>query len=169
MSERAADETSWRIGEHGTGKFRWFHLDGRDEAAMRWLDEDGHGLPPTARFNLTTAETRPRCQPLHDGVIINLRGPRQAQDEEGDPCRPGGAVPPRARPPRDRREAQRPRRLPHELRRVRCDAWVVVHYPRHRRGRHAGQLCDALQGHAQAPDGAVAAHPAEVSWKFHGN
>jgi len=84
MSEAERSETSWRIGEQGASKFCWMHLDGRDESAMRWLDEDGHGLPPTARFNLTTAETRPRCQPLHDGVIINLRGPRQAEDEEGD-------------------------------------------------------------------------------------
>ncbi|RYD95332.1 MAG: zinc transporter ZntB, partial [Sphingomonadales bacterium] len=35
-------------------------------------------------FNLTAAETRPRCQPLGEGVIINLRGPRETGDEEGD-------------------------------------------------------------------------------------
>ncbi|MET0375397.1 MAG: zinc transporter ZntB, partial [Rhizorhabdus sp.] len=52
--------------------------------AMRWLDGDAHGLPETARFNLTTAETRPRCQPLGDGVIINLRGPRRNEAEDGD-------------------------------------------------------------------------------------
>jgi len=76
--------TSWTIGHRHNGHFCWVHIDGRDPQAMRWLDEDGHGLPETARFNLTAAETRPRCQPLHDGVIINLRGPRQSEEEEGD-------------------------------------------------------------------------------------
>lgn len=73
---------SWTIGEHGAA-FCWMHIDGRDAAEMRWLDED-HGLPETAKINLIAAETRPRCQPLNDGVIINLRGPRQTADEEGD-------------------------------------------------------------------------------------
>ncbi len=74
----------WTIGAAKDAPFCWIHIDGRDEAAMAWLDDESHGLPPTARFNLTTAETRPRCQPLHDGVIINLRGPRESEDEEGD-------------------------------------------------------------------------------------
>jgi zinc transporter len=78
------NDTSWTIGEHGESKFCWVHLDGHDEPAMAWLDNGGHGLPPTARFNLTTAETRPRCQPLEEGVIINLRGPRAHPEEEGD-------------------------------------------------------------------------------------
>lgn len=75
---------SFTIGDHGVGHFCWIHLDGHDEDAMRWLDTPGHGLPETARINLTAAETRPRCQSLGDGVIINLRGPRQAVEEEGD-------------------------------------------------------------------------------------
>ncbi len=75
---------SWTIGDHKPGHFCWIHLDGRDEEAMRWLDDPAHNLPETARFNLTAAETRPRCQPLGDGVIINLRGPRQSEEEEGD-------------------------------------------------------------------------------------
>lgn len=75
----------WTIGNRTTDPFCWIHLDGRDEASLRWLDDESHGLPPTARFNLTTAETRPRCQPLHDGVIINLRGPRATQTkDDGD-------------------------------------------------------------------------------------
>jgi len=72
----------WTIGDKATDPFCWIHLDGREEAAIRWLDDESHGLPPTARFNLTTAETRPRCQPLHDGVIINLRGPRLSPEED---------------------------------------------------------------------------------------
>lgn len=75
---------SWTIGDRPESPFRWIHIDGRDVEAMRWLEGDAHGLPETARFNLTTAETRPRCQPLGDGVIINLRGPRKDQNEDGD-------------------------------------------------------------------------------------
>ncbi|KRB80772.1 magnesium transporter CorA [Sphingomonas sp. Root710] len=75
---------SWTIGDKPESPFRWIHIDGRDVEAMHWLDGDAHGLPETARFNLTTAETRPRCQPLGDGVIINLRGPRKDQNEDGD-------------------------------------------------------------------------------------
>lgn len=75
----------WTIGTEQNAPFCWVHLDGRDEAEMAWLEDESHGLPPTARFNLTTAETRPRCQPLHDGVIINLRGPRHSDEhDEGD-------------------------------------------------------------------------------------
>lgn len=75
---------SWTIGDRPESPFRWIHIDGRDVEAMRWLEGDAHGLPEIARFNLTTAETRPRCQPLGDGVIINLRGPRKDQNEDGD-------------------------------------------------------------------------------------
>lgn len=75
---------SWTIGDRPESPFRWIHIDGRDVEAMRWLEGDAQGLPETARFNLTTAETRPRCQPLGDGVIINLRGPRKDQNEDGD-------------------------------------------------------------------------------------
>ena len=75
---------SWTINSARGNPFSWVHIDGRDQQAMRWLEDDAHGLPETARFNLTAAETRPRCQPLHDGVIINLRGPRQSAEEEGD-------------------------------------------------------------------------------------
>lgn len=76
--------TSWTIGDRNAGHFCWIHLDGGDPDAMRWLEDESHGLPETARFNLIAAETRPRCQPLGEGVIINLRGPRQSADEEGD-------------------------------------------------------------------------------------
>ena len=76
--------TSWNIGDRSAGHFCWIHLDGRDAASLHWLEDPAHGLPETARFNLTAAETRPRCQPLGASVIINLRGPRHHEAEEGD-------------------------------------------------------------------------------------
>jgi len=76
--------TSWTIGKHLDGQFCWVHLDGREGASVRWIEDPANQLPETARFNLTAAETRPRCQPLGEGVIINLRGPRGPEETEGD-------------------------------------------------------------------------------------
>jgi len=80
-------ETSWHITDGGKPEcpegFSWHHLDGHDDAAIRWLD-DQPDLLPTARFSLTAVETRPRCQPIEDGVIINLRGLREIETDEGD-------------------------------------------------------------------------------------
>ncbi len=75
---------SWNIGDRHAGHFCWIHFDGRDPQALAWLDDPAHDLPETARINLTAVETRPRCQPLGPGVIINLRGLRENPEEEGD-------------------------------------------------------------------------------------
>ena len=74
---------TWNIGDRHAGHFCWIHFDGRDPQALTWLDDEAHRLPETARVNLTAVETRPRCQPLGDGIIINLRGLREAREEEG--------------------------------------------------------------------------------------
>ncbi len=74
----------WRLGEHGETDFCWVHIDGRDHDATAWLDKQDK-LPTTARMALTAIETRPRCQPLAEGTLINMRGMRQIEDEEGDP------------------------------------------------------------------------------------
>jgi zinc transporter len=73
----------WHIGHHRDDLFAWDHLDGRDAEAQAWLAEQS-ALPETARFALTAVETRPRCQPLQEGTIINLRGLGQIDDDEGD-------------------------------------------------------------------------------------
>jgi zinc transporter len=74
---------SWHIGQHQDDPFAWDHLDGRDAEAQAWLAEQS-ALPETARLALTAVETRPRCQPLQEGTIINLRGLGQIEDGEGD-------------------------------------------------------------------------------------
>lgn len=74
----------WTIKDKGSHQFCWVHLDGRDAASLHWLEAEA-SLPETARFNLTAVETRPRCQPLGEGAIINLRGPRDpAEQDDGD-------------------------------------------------------------------------------------
>jgi zinc transporter len=65
------------------GGFRWLHLDGREHETFEWLRDHG-GLPETVAYALTAVETRPRCEPINEGALINLRGPA-ATDVEGDP------------------------------------------------------------------------------------
>ena len=71
---------TWHIGN--PPDLCWTHLDGRDPESATWLD--AQDLPLTARIALMAVETRPRCQPLEEGTLINLRGLRKMQDEEGD-------------------------------------------------------------------------------------
>jgi zinc transporter len=65
------------------GRFAWIHLDGHAEDTFAWLSDHGN-LPDTVAYALTAIETRPRCEPIGDGALINLRGPA-AKDVEGDP------------------------------------------------------------------------------------
>ena len=51
--------------------FRWYHFDLADPALEPWVRQH---LPPTAASALTQSETRPRCDTLDDGMILNLRG-----------------------------------------------------------------------------------------------
>lgn len=66
-----------------TGRFVWVHLDGREGETFEWLRDHG-GLPETVAHALTAVETRPRCESIEDGALINLRGP-SAKEAEGDP------------------------------------------------------------------------------------
>lgn len=65
-------------------KFIWVHLDGREEETLVWLKEHGN-LPETVAYALTAIETRPRCEPIGQGALINLRGPAAAQGKGPDP------------------------------------------------------------------------------------
>jgi zinc transporter len=55
----------------GPGTYRWFHFDLSDTSLRDW--SLAH-LPELAANALVHSETRPRCDPLGDGVILNLRG-----------------------------------------------------------------------------------------------
>ena len=50
--------------------YRWLHLDIQDAATEVWVNEN---LPQIAALSLLQKETRPRCQPHADGLILNLR------------------------------------------------------------------------------------------------
>ncbi|MES2442661.1 MAG: zinc transporter ZntB [Pseudomonadota bacterium] len=55
------------------GSLVWIHLTTNDEHAQTWLGGEA-GLSPYVIEALTAAETRPRCDPVGDGAVINLRG-----------------------------------------------------------------------------------------------
>ncbi|MGZ2260001.1 zinc transporter ZntB [Roseobacter sp. A03A-229] len=51
--------------------YRWLHLDLTDPMTKPWVKEH---LPDIAARALWQSETRPRCERLDDGLILNLRG-----------------------------------------------------------------------------------------------
>ncbi len=51
--------------------YRWLHFDRTDPAFEVWATEH---LPRSAAKALLQAETRPHCDPVHGGMILNLRG-----------------------------------------------------------------------------------------------
>lgn len=54
-----------------TNAFRWLHFDVADAGLEDWAKEY---LPQIAAQALLQSETRPRCDPHEDGLILNLRG-----------------------------------------------------------------------------------------------
>ena len=55
------------------GSLVWIHLTTNDERAQTWLSGEAE-LSPYIIDALTAAETRPRCDPVGEGAVINLRG-----------------------------------------------------------------------------------------------
>ena len=53
--------------------FLWVHLEGRDEADLARL-KGSADIPGVAASALIATETRPRCDTIDSGVIVNLRG-----------------------------------------------------------------------------------------------
>lgn len=67
----------------GTG-FAWIHLECDDETCVATLGESGD-IPPVALNALVAQETRPRCDEILGGAIVNLRGLDAAESGDGDP------------------------------------------------------------------------------------
>lgn len=70
-------------GDATDGALLWIQLDGRDESCRRWL-ETRAGLPPAIVSALTAVETRPRCEKIGDGALINLRGLGSTPEDDPD-------------------------------------------------------------------------------------
>lgn len=60
-------------GYQGPATLVWVHLDATDAADASWLHEQA-ALPEVAISALLATETRPRCEAMEDGALLNLRG-----------------------------------------------------------------------------------------------
>lgn len=63
--------------------FLWLHLEGRDDADLARL-RTGSDIPDVAAAAMIATETRPRCDRIDEGAIVNLRGPGDLDPEDSD-------------------------------------------------------------------------------------
>lgn len=63
--------------------FVWTHIEGRDESDLAQL-RSGSAIPEIAANALIATETRPRCDRIENGALINLRGPSAAELDDSD-------------------------------------------------------------------------------------
>lgn len=69
-------------GYRGPG-FLWVHLEGRDAEDLARL-KARDDIPEVAAGALVATETRPRCDEIGDGALINLRGPGDCDPDDSD-------------------------------------------------------------------------------------
>jgi zinc transporter len=62
--------------------FIWIHIEGGEEDELAVLL--GPDIPDVAAHALVATETRPRCDRIEDGAIVNLRGPAAEETEDSD-------------------------------------------------------------------------------------
>jgi len=63
--------------------FLWLHLEGRDPQDLAFLKEQSD-IPDIAAGALIATETRPRCDRIEEGAIVNLRGPGDVDPDDSD-------------------------------------------------------------------------------------
>ena len=63
--------------------FLWVHLAGGDEHDLSFLKAQS-GMPDIAAHALIATETRPRCDRIEDGAIVNLRGLGEIDPDDSD-------------------------------------------------------------------------------------
>jgi zinc transporter len=63
--------------------FLWLHLHGWDEDDFKLLKRQDN-IPDIAATALVAAETRPRCDRIEFGAILNLRGPGENDPDDSD-------------------------------------------------------------------------------------
>jgi zinc transporter len=62
--------------------FVWIHIEGTDEEGLALLA--GQAIPDVASNALVATETRPRCDVIDEGALINLRGPAAEELKDTD-------------------------------------------------------------------------------------
>lgn len=81
---RLIDAARARDEPRGDTSLLWVHLHGPDDECQTWLGLQDD-IPETVRGALVANETRPRCEPIEDGALINLRGLGDADTTSTDP------------------------------------------------------------------------------------
>lgn len=69
---------------NGSTQLIWIHLSLMDPATKTCLTER-LGLSELVATALTALETRPRCEPMENGALVNLRGMSLQEEPESDP------------------------------------------------------------------------------------
>ncbi|KQN24864.1 magnesium transporter CorA [Sphingomonas sp. Leaf33] len=77
LRDGSAEEVELRAAPSAAGDFVWVHLCVSNEHARAWLTDEAK-LPDYVVEGLIAAETRPRCTPMDDGALVNLRGMTEA-------------------------------------------------------------------------------------------
>ena len=81
---RLIDAARAKQEPRGDTSLLWVHLHGPDDECQTWLGLQD-GIPDTVRAALVATETPPRCEPIEDGALINLRGIGDADPGSTDP------------------------------------------------------------------------------------
>jgi zinc transporter len=63
--------------------FIWLHVDTLEEADLAALRGQGD-IPDVAANALIATETRPRCDRIENGALVNLRGPAEVETNDSD-------------------------------------------------------------------------------------
>jgi zinc transporter len=63
--------------------FLWVHLEGRDLDDLARL-RTGSDIPDVAASAMIATETRPRCDKIDEGAIVNMRGPGDLDPNDSD-------------------------------------------------------------------------------------
>jgi zinc transporter len=63
--------------------FLWLHLEGKDEQDLAFIRAQPD-IPDVAAGALAATETRPRCDRIDEGAIVNLRGPGDLDPRDSD-------------------------------------------------------------------------------------
>jgi zinc transporter len=74
VAEIGKDAIAAEVASRADGGFVWVHIQSNGQTES-FLDELSFDLPPTVRRALTAVETRPRCEPMESGVLVNMRAP----------------------------------------------------------------------------------------------
>jgi zinc transporter len=85
FDDGSASELPFAEGAARFGKAAlvWLHFDGREPTARQWITDES-AIPAIVKSALFAAETRPRCDVIGEGALVNLRGLGKTPDDDPD-------------------------------------------------------------------------------------